>query len=149
MNALTDATVIRALYAASQAGVPIRLQIRGVCRLRPGIKGISENIKVRSVIGRFLEHARVYAFENAGEPEIFCSSADWMERNLYQRVEVAFPILDPEIHARIQQEIFMIPWQENMMAWDLQVDGEYQHTLPAESEIRKHPQSQLLKIHSQ
>jgi polyphosphate kinase len=149
MNALTDPKVIRALYAASRAGVPIRLQVRGACRLRPGIDGVSENIRVRSVIGRFLEHARVYRFENAGEPEIFCSSADWMERNLYQRVEVAFPILDEDIHDRIHKEIFAIPWQDEMQGWDLQADGKYVESSVADGCKQKHPQRRLLKMHRQ
>ena len=92
MNALTEPLAIEALYKASCAGVKIDLIIRGVCALRPGVPGVSENIAVRSLVGRFLEHSRVCYFENGGEPEMFCTSADWMERNFFRRVEVAFPI---------------------------------------------------------
>ena len=146
INALTDPKIIRALYSASQAGVPIRMLIRGVCCLRPGIKDVSENIRVRSVVGRFLEHARVYHFLNAGQGEMWCSSADWMERNLSQRVEVAFPIDNRLFQARIIEECFTIPWQQGMSAWDMQPDGSY---LPskanADGKIR-HPQRRLLKV---
>ena len=92
MNAITDPDIIKALYGASMAGVKIDLIIRGICCLRPGMAGVSENIRVISVIGRFLEHSRVYYFQNS-DPQVYCSSADWMERNLNNRIEVCFPIL--------------------------------------------------------
>ncbi|MEO9079572.1 MAG: polyphosphate kinase 1, partial [Rhodanobacter sp.] len=104
LNALNEAHVIEALYRASQAGVEIDLIVRGACTLRPGLAGISERIRVRSIVGRFLEHSRVYWFANDGSPEIYCASADWMERNLMRRIEVAFPILDPELAARVFEE---------------------------------------------
>ncbi len=110
LNGLTEAKIIRALYAASRAGVPIRLVIRGICCLRPGIAGVSENIRVRSVVGRFLEHSRIYRFENDGDPELWCSSADWMERNLFQRIELAFPLLDPQVRGRVEQEGIEVFW---------------------------------------
>ena len=101
MNSLTEPAVIRALYRASQAGVTIQLLVRGVCRLRPGVPGVSENIELRSVVGRFLEHSRVFRFHHGGEDLVFCGSADWMERNLRRRVEVVFPIRDPALRARV------------------------------------------------
>ncbi|MBT8062772.1 MAG: polyphosphate kinase 1 [Gammaproteobacteria bacterium] len=146
LNSLTDPKVIKALYNASQAGVQIRLLIRGVCCLRPGIPGFSENIRVRSILGRFLEHSRVYHFHNGGDPETWCSSADWMERNLHQRVEVAFPILDPEIQSRIVDEAIELPWNENMEAWDMQADGQYVSTLEGHEGKMHHPQKRIYKL---
>ena len=96
LNALTEPTIIQALYRASRAGVEIDLIVRGVCCLRPGVRGVSERIRVRSIVGRFLEHSRVYYFENAGMREIYCASADWMDRNLFRRIEVAFPVESAE-----------------------------------------------------
>jgi polyphosphate kinase len=125
MNSLTEAKVIQALYRASQAGVQIDLVIRGVCCLKPGVAGISENIRVRSVLGRFLEHSRVWYFEAGGKEEIYCSSADWMERNLLWRVEVAFPILDVKLKRRLFAETLDFSLQENVRAWILQSDGSY------------------------
>lgn len=145
LNSLTDAGIIKALYAASREGVPIRLLVRGMCCLRPGIPGVSENIRVRSIIGRFLEHARVFCFENGGEAEVWCSSADWMERNLHQRVEVAFPILAPHLKKRVRVELDL-PWEDNMRAWDLQPDGLYLRTEPAPGEKYRDPQKRLQKI---
>src|SRR3546814_2040188 len=104
MNALNEPKVVHALYAASQAGVSIDLIVRGACTLRPGLQGVSDNIRVRSIIGRFLEHSRVYWFANGDAPELFCASADWLERNLLRRVEVCFPILEPELAARVKGE---------------------------------------------
>jgi polyphosphate kinase len=147
MNSLTEPKVIRALYSASQAGVPVRLLVRGVCCLRPGIPGVSENIRVRSVIGRFLEHARVYCFENGGDREVWCSSADWMERNLFQRVEVAFPILDRGLSKRVYEETIALPWKENAQAWDMQANGEYSRTTQAGQKKLRHPQQRLIRIH--
>jgi polyphosphate kinase len=147
MNSLTEPKVIRALYSASQAGVPVRLLVRGVCCLRPGIPGISENIRVRSVVGRFLEHARVYCFENGGDREVWCSSADWMERNLFQRVEVAFPILDARLKERVYEETIALPWKEKTQAWDMQPDGQYASTTESGSKKLRHPQQRLIKVH--
>ena len=124
MNALVEQNIIRALYAASQAGVQIELVIRGVCCLRPGIPGVSENIRVRSIIGRFLEHTRVFYFHNDGKEEIYASSADWMDRNLHRRVETCFPIEDKKLRERMVRELAYY-LDDNLQAWLLQSDGGY------------------------
>lgn len=127
MNGLEEAEIIEALYEASQAGVKIDLIVRGICSLRPGVPGMSENITVRSIIGRFLEHHRVYYFANHGrDPELFCSSADWMRRNLMARVETCFPILDHETFQQVYTEGLAIYLEDNVGAWMLQPDGSYQ-----------------------
>lgn len=125
LNSLTDPKIIRMLYSASQAGVQIDLIIRGMCCLRPGIAGISDNIRVRSIIGRFLEHERVFYFYNNGVEEIYCASADWMERNLYHRIEVCFPILSKRLAKRIKEESLLLYLADNTQAWLLQADGTY------------------------
>lgn len=130
MNALVDADIIRCLYEASQAGVEIDLIVRGACSLRPGVKGLSENIRVRSVIGRFLEHHRVCLFLNGGDAEVWISSADWMERNLYRRVEVAVPIIDPALKVRLRQDMEAY-LADTAQAWLLQSDGSYERATPA------------------
>lgn len=131
MNGLEEKEIIDALYAASQAGVKIDLIVRGICSLRPGIPGLSENITVTSIIGRFLEHHRVYYFENSsGKPELFCSSADWMRRNLLARVETCFPILDPDVFQQVYTEGLATYLQDNTGAWKLQSDGSYQLATP-------------------
>ncbi len=125
MNALNEPEVIQALYEASQAGVQVDLVVRGACTLRPGLAGISENIRVRSVVGRFLEHHRVWWFGNDGAPELFCSSADWLERNLLRRVETAFPLLDQATAARVHREGLLNYLADNQNAWELRADGSY------------------------
>lgn len=125
VNGLTDLTMIQALYSASQAGVKISLIVRGVCCLRPGIRGVSENIRVISVVGRFLEHHRVYYFCHGKQEHYYCSSADLMERNLYTRIEVMFPILDEVCRKRIKQEIFRNYLKDNRDAWEMKSDGSY------------------------
>ncbi len=125
LNALNEAHVIAALYRASRAGVEIDLIVRGACTLRPGLPGISERIRVRSIVGRFLEHSRVYWFANDGNPDLYCASADWMERNLMRRIEVAFPILDPELAARVFNETLANGLADNTQAWLLGSDGRY------------------------
>ncbi|MBN2646610.1 MAG: polyphosphate kinase 1 [Thiotrichales bacterium] len=131
MNGLEEQEIIDTLYDASQAGVKIDLIVRGICSLRPGIPGLSENITVTSIIGRFLEHHRVYYFENSGQkPELFCSSADWMRRNLLARVETCFPILDPDIFQQVYTEGLAIYLQDNTGAWKLQPDGTYLQAIP-------------------
>ncbi|HET6553308.1 MAG TPA: polyphosphate kinase 1 [Dyella sp.] len=125
LNALNEAHVIQALYRASQAGVEIDLIVRGACTLRPGLPGVSERIRVRSIVGRFLEHSRVYWFANDGSPEIYCASADWMERNLMRRIEVAFPILDPALAKRVYEETLANYLADNTDAWLLDHKGRY------------------------
>jgi polyphosphate kinase len=124
MNALLDPAVIRALYEASQAGVPIDLAVRGVCSLRPRLKGISETIRVTSVLGRFLEHSRIFAFANGGQPEVYLSSADWMPRNFFRRVEVMFPLVDPAL-ARHASDILEDALRDTTGAHELRSDGTY------------------------
>ncbi|MEL7059811.1 MAG: polyphosphate kinase 1 [Acidobacteriota bacterium] len=133
-NSLVDPKTIRALYKASNAGVRVQLQIRGICCLRPGVEGISENIEVTSLIGRFLEHPRAYWFRNAGEPELFLGSADLMPRNLDGRVEVLFPIEDPEIREKIRAHILEPHLADNQNLHRLQPDGCYELVEPAEGE---------------
>ncbi|MGB3269055.1 MAG: polyphosphate kinase 1 [Rhodanobacter sp.] len=133
LNALNEANVITALYRASQAGVEIDLIVRGACTLRPGLPGISERIRVRSIVGRFLEHSRVYWFANDGEAEIYCASADWMERNLMRRIEIAFPILDPELAARVYDETLANGLADNTQAWLLDSEGRYTRAEPGDN----------------
>lgn len=125
INGLTDKAMIQALYKASQAGVKIHLIVRSVCCLRPGIKGISDNIRVISIVGRFLEHHRVYYFQIADAEHYFCASADLMERNLYKRIEIMFPILDEHCRKRVKQEILKNYLKDNQDAWEMQSDGTY------------------------
>ncbi|EYF01280.1 hypothetical protein [Chondromyces apiculatus] len=124
MNALVDVDVIDALYAASQAGVEIHLGVRGICCLRPGIPGLSDKIRVRAIIDRFLEHKRLFRFANNGEDEIYFSSADWMPRNFHRRVEVLTPIMDPELRARAG-EVLDLVMSDNVKSWELSADGTY------------------------
>ena len=143
INALTEPGVMRALYRASQAGVSVDMIIRGICCLRPGVPGLSENIRVISVVGRFLEHSRVFYFHNGGRHEVYCSSADWMVRNLINRVEVCFPIEDPELATRLREEM-EVYLQDNCQSWVLQPDGTYAQRTPAEGEARFSAQNVLL-----
>jgi polyphosphate kinase len=125
INSLADRQVIEGLYDASQAGVEIDLLVRGLCCLRPGVKGLSENIKVRSIVDRFLEHSRLYYFENACQPQVFVASADWLPRNFFRRIELAFPIEDGMLRDRIIHEILGISFKDNTKARFLQADGHY------------------------
>jgi len=125
MNSLLDHKIIDALYIASQAGVSIDLIIRGICALRPGVPGMSENIRVRSIVGRFLEHSRIVLFANDGQEEIYCGSADWMPRNLYERCEAAFPVSDPAQRTRLRDEILAAYLADNVKARLLDGDGNY------------------------
>ncbi len=142
MNSLVEPQVIQALYRASQAGVKVDLVVRGVCALRPGVKGVSERIQVRSVVGRFLEHTRVFYFENS-DPGLYLSSADWMGRNFFNRVETCFPILDEQLEQRILAELRLY-LEDNCQSWVLQTDGTYvQQKAPASK--RRCAQEQLLE----
>lgn len=125
MNALVEVQTIAALYEASRAGVKIELIVRGICALRPGIPGVSDNIRVRSVIGRLLEHSRVFLFDNDGAPEVYLSSADWMGRNFFNRIEVCFPVEDKRLRDRVIKEGLEIYLHDNARAWELRSDGSY------------------------
>ncbi|MFU9044865.1 polyphosphate kinase 1 [Acinetobacter tibetensis] len=146
VNALTELQLINKLYEASQAGVQIDLIIRSICCLRPGLPGLSENIRVRSIVGRFLEHTRVYYFSNNGNPHIYCSSADWMDRNLFNRVEACFPIEDPTLKKRIYQQGLLTYLKDNQQAWLLQGDGSWVRAQVAEGEEPHNAQRTLLEI---
>jgi polyphosphate kinase len=135
MNALVEQQSIEALYRASRAGVKIDLIVRGLCSLRPGVPGVSENIAVRSIVGRFLEHSRAFYFENGGEPELYCASADWMERNFFRRVEVAFPIQRKSQRERILEDLTRY-LEDNSQAWILLADGRYEHLSPGREKPR-------------
>lgn len=143
-NSLTDQEVIKALYSASQAGVEIKLIVRGMCCLRPGIPGVSDNIEVRSIVGRFLEHTRVYYFHRNGDYEIFFASADLMERNLYRRVEVGFPIIDNKLRKRAFKEGLEIYLKDNSHAWVLDSEGNYHRVTTAEEEEKISAQQYLM-----
>lgn len=136
MNALVEPQIIQALYEASQANVQIELIVRGICSLRPGIPGVSDNIQVRSVIGRFLEHTRIFYFFNGGEQDVYFSSADWMERNFFRRVEVCFPIADKRIKQRIIKLGLQAYLADNTQAWLLQSDGTYKRIKPGNQKPR-------------
>jgi polyphosphate kinase len=125
MNALLEAEVIEALYRASQAGVKVDLIIRGVCALRPGVKGLSENIRVRSIIGRFLEHTRIFEFKGGGQTRVYLSSADWMDRNFFRRIELCFPLVDAKLRRRVVAEGLTPYLEDNVQAWDMQPDGTF------------------------
>ncbi len=146
MNALIEPQVIHALYQASSAGATIDLIVRGICALRPGIPQVSENIRVRSIIGRFLEHSRVYYFLNGGEEELYCASADWMERNFFRRVEVAFPVERRKHRERILHDL-EIYLADNTQAWELRADGSYAR-VPNDGATPLSAQQQLLQEHA-
>lgn len=146
VNALTEMQLINKLYEASQAGVQIDLIIRSICCLRPGLPGLSENIRVRSIVGRFLEHTRVYYFLNGGDSRIYCSSADWMDRNLFNRVEACFPIEDAALKKRIYQQGLLNYLKDNQQAWLLQSDGTWLRAQVAEGQEAHNAQRILLEL---
>jgi polyphosphate kinase len=133
MNQLQDASMIRELYGASRAGVPINLLVRGLCCLRPGVPGLSETVRVSSVVGRFLEHSRVYRFENGGTPEFYVGSADWMARNLDSRVETVVAVTDPALQHELDAMLEVYE-RDNCSAWDCRADGTYERRVPAPGE---------------
>jgi polyphosphate kinase len=143
MNALLEADTIQALYRASQAGVKVELIVRGVCALRPGVPGLSENIRVRSIVGRFLEHTRVFYFRNGPEGTTWLSSADWMDRNFFRRIELAFPILDAKIAKRVMDEGLKPYLADNCQAWDMQPDGTWKRARRGRAKVSA-AQHQLL-----
>ncbi len=145
MNSLVDPQIIETLYKASQAGVKIDLIVRGMCCLRPGIEGVSDNIHVISIIGRFLEHSRIFYFHNGGEEEIYIGSADWMTRNLSRRVEAITPIDDPKI-AKELQEILGVMLSDNRQAWELQSDGSYIQRHSEKSDYEQSSQKTFMKM---
>jgi polyphosphate kinase len=145
MNALVDPKLIASLYEASQVGVEIDLIVRGICCLRPGIKGLSENIRVISIIGRFLEHSRIFYFYNEGQEQVFIGSADWMPRNLNRRVEAVVPVQDPTI-AKDLQEILGIMLSDNRQAWELQTDGSYVQRRPSDNGIAQGSHEILMQM---
>jgi polyphosphate kinase len=149
LNALVDFRVIEALYRASQAGVSVELVVRGICCLRPGLPGISENIRVTSIVDRFLEHSRLYVFSPGDEAQVFLSSADWMPRNFHRRVEVMFPIEAPDLKRRILNEVIPTYLHDNVRARLLQPDGSYVRVHPAAGETLHRSQEEFLTFRGQ
>jgi polyphosphate kinase len=145
MNSLLEPQVIASLYAASQAGVRIDLIIRGVCALRPGIAGLSDNIRVRSIVGRFLEHTRIFYFRNDGDELVYLSSADWMDRNFFRRIETAFPVLNPKLKKRVIVEGLKPYLRDNVQAWEMQSDGSYRRRKPGRAKAYQ-AQTMLLEL---
>ena len=143
MNALVEPQIVEELYLASAAGVKIDLVVRGVCALRAGVPGLSENIRVRSIVGRFLEHSRVFHFRNDGADDVYLSSADWMDRNFFRRIELCFPVLDPTLKQRVIREGLQPYLEDNSQAWVMQADGNYERLQPKRSR-RRAAQEELL-----
>jgi polyphosphate kinase len=146
LNSLADREVIQALYRASAAGVKIELIVRGICCLRPGLKGVSENITVRSIVDRFLEHSRVYYFENACQPQVFISSADWMPRNFFRRIELAIPVEDGVLRERLISEVLAISLADTSKARFLQADGSYRRATTARGDKPNRSQFQFIAL---
>ncbi len=145
MNSLLEPGIIDELYAASQAGVKIDLIVRGICALKPGVPGVSENIRVRSIVGRFLEHTRVFWFRNDGADDVWLSSADWMDRNFFRRIELGFPVLDPGLKRRVIREGLKPYLEDNCQCWIMDSKGEYQRQSPKRGE-RYSAQEELLSL---
>jgi polyphosphate kinase len=136
MNALVDPDIIAALYEASRAGVPIDLIVRGICCLRPGLPGVSDTIRVISIVGRFLEHSRAFYFLNGGAEEVYIGSADWMPRNLERRIEAVTPIQEPADRQALR-DLLLLMWEDNRQAWELRADGTYEQRRPPSPETER------------
>ena len=149
INGLLEPVIVQALYRASQAGVKIDIVCRGICALRPGVPGVSENIRVTSVVDRFLEHSRIFYFEAAGLREVYVGSADWMDRNLSRRVEVVFPIEQPDLKARVIDEILATSLADNVKTRELQSDGSYTRVVAAEGQTAVRSQQRFLDCASE
>lgn len=148
MNSLLESDVIEALYRASTAGVKVDLIVRGVCALRPGVPGLSENIRVRSIVGRFLEHSRIFYFRNGGDERVWLSSADWMDRNFFRRIELCFPVQDTKLKRRVISEGLKPYLEDNVQAWEMDGEGGYTRKRPARGPkaVRRNAQEQLLAL---
>ena len=144
MNSLEDPQIIEALYAASAAGVEMDLIVRGICRLRPGLPGQSETVRVISIVGRFLEHARIFYFANSGKPEYFFGSADWMSRNLDYRVEAITPVEEPRLQDELRT-ILDLQLGDNVKAWELGADGTYLQRHPLPGDAARNSQEMLMQ----
>ena len=143
MNSLLEPAIVEELYAASQAGAKIDLIVRSVCALKPGIPGLSDNIRVISVVGRFLEHSRVFCFHNGGADDVYLASADWMDRNFFRRIELCFPVLDPALKRRVIREGLQPYLDDNCQAWMMNSDGDYERAKPRRGR-RRSAQEELL-----
>jgi polyphosphate kinase len=147
MNSLLEPTCIRALYRASQAGVDVQLNVRGICGLRPGVPGVSENIRVISIVGRFLEHSRIYSFECGGEPSVWIGSADLMPRNLYKRVELLAPVEDDAGRDQLS-DILDRSFADNTSAWELGSDGVWSRLEPGDGDEPRNLQDEMMRLHA-
>jgi polyphosphate kinase len=146
MNALVDLEIIEKLYEASCADVTVDLVVRGICCLRPKVPGLSDNIRVISIVGRFLEHSRIFYFENAGQPRVFLSSADWMPRNFYRRIELAFPVETQALRDQIINDVIPAFLNDRVKARELQADGTYRRLQPEGEEPRRQAQWQFREV---
>jgi hypothetical protein len=149
INGLLEPAIVQALYRASQAGVKIDIVCRGICALRPGIPGVSDNIRVISIVDRFLEHSRIFYFHNAGDPQVYIGSADWMDRNLSRRVEVVFPIEPPELKQRLIREMLATSLADNAKSRQLLAEGSYRRVVPEPGKPVVRSQERFLEIAAQ
>ena len=149
INGLLEPVIVQALYRASQAGVRIELVCRGICSLRPQVPGVSDNIRVVSIVDRFLEHSRVFYFENGGDPQVYIGSADWMDRNLSRRVEVVFPVEPADLKQRLIREVLAVSLADNTKARELLADGRYRRLTPAAGQPAVRSQERFLELAAQ